>query len=217
MYVIFACETSAEDFGDLLNGFTYESRIPGFIPCITSVTATTVASEDGQQSIQIIVPNIKMPNDIVDANYKFVIIAPNNYDANEIINFIEGTFGYDNVTTLYQDQNLDAFFSIESVLSPFDDWSLERVVQGLIFVVLDDDNTLLAVFDDAFMLQDHDNLDRLLAIATLGKGYSGVYSPLPVYGFSTNPQSFTLLSDQQKIQIRDALLPVYPDIKTNVD
>jgi len=106
-------------------------------------------------------------------------------------------------------KNLDAFLGVAKVLSPFNDPQV-----GIpLCIILDGDNTLLAVFDWPLHLTDK---DQLYAIATLGLGYSGVYSPLPVYGFDVNLKSFTLLSNEQKTQIRDALQPVYT-IKLNID
>jgi len=199
---------------NLLKDFTYESRVDGFTPKIVSTTTHTITGtvNDTPQELTLVVPIIETPTDIVKANYKAVIFAADFPEANEIVKSTKDAFGADNVTMLdiTKDQkNLDAFHGVAKVLSPFN----EPQVGIPLGIILDEDGTLLAVFDWPLTFTDK---DHLYAIATVGKAYSGVYSPLPVYGFDVNIKSFTLLTDEQKIQIRDAMQEVYP-IKLNID
>lgn len=199
---------------NLLKGFTYESRIDGFVPEVSSATTHTITGtvNDIKQELTLVTPIIKTPTDIVKADYKVLIFAADFPEAQQILKVTKEAFGENNVTMLdiTKDQkNLDAFLGVAKVLSPFNDPQV-GIPLG---IILDGDNTLLAVFDWPLHLTDK---DQLYAIATLGLGYSGVYSPLPVYGFDVNLKSFTLLSNEQKIQIRDALQPVYT-IKLNID
>jgi len=202
---------------NLLKDFTYESRIDGFTPKIVSTTTRTITGtvNDAPQELTLVIPIIETPTDVVKANYKAVIFAAEFPEANEIVKITKEAFGDNgdnNVTMLdiTKDQkNLDAFLGVAKVLSPFNDPQV-GIPLG---IILDGDNTLLAVFDWPLTFTDK---DQLYAIATVGLAYSGVYSPLPVYGFDVNLKSFTLLSNEQKTQIRDALQPVYT-IKLNID
>jgi len=199
---------------NLLKDFTYESRIDGFTPKIVSTATHTITGtiNDIPQELTLVIPIIETPTDVVKSNYKAVIFAAEFPEANEIVKSTKEAFGDNNVTMLdiTKDQkNLDAFLGVAKVLSPFN----EPQVGIPLGIILDEDDTLLAVFDWPLTFTDK---DQLYAIATVGLAYSGVYSPLPVYGFDVNLKSFTLLSNEQKTQIRDALQPVYT-IKLNID
>ena len=199
---------------NLLKDFTYESRIDGFTPKIVSTATRTITGtvNDTPQELTLVIPMIETPTDVVKSNYKAVIFAAEFPEANEIVKSTKEAFGDNNVTMLdiTKDQkNLDAFLGVAKVLSPFN----EPQVGIPLGIILDEDDTLLAVFDWPLTFTDK---DQLYAIATVGLAYSGVYSPLPVYGFDVNPKSFTLLTDEQKVQIRDAMQAVYP-IKINVE
>jgi len=203
---------------------TYKSELSDFTPQVITSTIETVSvfyrDEDNKPKMkteEVIIAKLDYPRDIKEVTNRVKILMLGGLDKyhKDIQTYLESIIGKDNVILIdisqtseirpgyYDSYGALAIEEIRKIISP----AKETDITLPVIVILDNDNTLLAVLD---WPQSYPTKDEVVAIANMGLGYYGVY--IPAYKYNTHiwaPTHLTLLTDEQKQNIQKALEPLY--------